>query len=228
MHTTIDRLIINSPYEEPKKFWRYKPESKRFILEEGARRSAGYVMATPGSRSFDDPRRQEAIDALTGTDGLVLDDIDKARPTEYGCEQLFLAVWARNPDVAAWVRETGHEPCSHGWRWVEHWLLSRDEERQHIQWAIESIQETCGERPLGWYCRYGPSVNTRELLIEAGGFVYDSDAYNDDLPYFTSVAGKRHLIVPYNSFPYNDVRFVLAQGYSNPTDFFDCCQRMLN
>jgi peptidoglycan/xylan/chitin deacetylase (PgdA/CDA1 family) len=107
-------------------------------------------------------------------------------------------------------------------------LLSRDEERQHIQWAIESIQETCGERPLGWYCRYGPSINTRELLVEAGGFVYDSDAYNDDLPYFTSVAGKRHLIVPYNSFPYNDVRFVLAQGYSNPTDFFDCCQRGLD
>ncbi len=134
----------------------------------------------------------------------------------------------RNPDVAAWVREAGHEPCSHGWRWIEYWLLSRDEERQHIQWAVESIKETCGERPLGWYCRYGPSVNTRELLIEEGGFVYDSDAYNDDLPYFTSVGGKSHLIVPYNSFPYNDIRFVLAQGYSSPTDFFDCCRRGLD
>jgi peptidoglycan/xylan/chitin deacetylase (PgdA/CDA1 family) len=134
----------------------------------------------------------------------------------------------RNREVAEWLREAGHEPCSHGWRWIEHWLLERETERQHIRWAVESIQETCGQRPLGWYCRYGPSVNTRELLVEEGGFVYDSDAYNDDLPYFTEVNGTRHLVVPYSSFPYNDVRFVLSQGYSSPTDFFDCCRRGLD
>ena len=129
----------------------------------------------------------------------------------------------RNPEVAAWLKEAGHEPCSHGWRWVEPWKLTRDQEREHIRAAIDSIERTCGERPLGWYCRYGPSVNTRELLNEEGGFLYDADSYNDDLPYFTEVKGKQHLIVPYNALPYNDVRFVLSQGYGGPSDFADIC-----
>jgi hypothetical protein len=85
-------------------------------------------------------------------------------------------------------------------------------------WAIESFKETVGQRPQGWYCRYGPSVHTRELLVEEGGFVYDAGAYNDDLPYFTVVQGKCHLVVPY-SLTYNDARFVLAQGYGSPSDF---------
>ena len=130
----------------------------------------------------------------------------------------------RNPEVAAWLRESIHEPCSHGWRWEEVWRLGRDLERQHVRWAIESFEETVGQRPLGWYCRYGPSVHTRELLVEEGGFVYDADAYNDDLPYFTEVMGKRHLIVPY-SFTYNDARFVLPQGYGSPDDFATTLKR---
>jgi peptidoglycan/xylan/chitin deacetylase (PgdA/CDA1 family) len=129
--------------------------------------------------------------------------------------------------VGQWLQEAGHEPCSHGWRWSEHWLFDREQERQHMQWAIETIEKTCGERPLGWYCRYGPSVNTRELVVEEGGFVYDADAYNDDLPYFTEVKGKRHLVVPY-TLTYNDGRYVLAQGYSGPSDFFDICRRGLD
>ena len=130
----------------------------------------------------------------------------------------------RNPEVAAWLRDSIHEPCSHGWRWEEVWRLGRDLERQHVRWAIESFEETVGQRPLGWYCRYGPSVHTRELLVEEGGFVYDADAYNDDLPYFTEVMGKRHLIVPY-SFTYNDARFVLPQGYGSPDDFATTLKR---
>ena len=133
----------------------------------------------------------------------------------------------RNREVAAWLREAGHEPCSHGWRWEEMWRLSRDDEKQHMQWAIESFQETCGQRPLGWYCRYGPSVNTRELVVEDGGFVYDSDAYNDDLPYYVEVNGTQHLIVPY-TFTYNDARFFVPQGYASPADFLDQCKRGLD
>lgn len=131
-----------------------------------------------------------------------------------------------NPDVGLWLQEAGHEPCCHGWRWIEHWTLSREEERDHIKRAIESMQQTCGERPLGWYCRYGPSVNTRELLVEEGGFVYDSDAYNDDLPYYTEVGGKRHLIVPY-TLTYNDGRFTLGD-YADPSSFVDYCRRGLD
>ena len=130
----------------------------------------------------------------------------------------------RNREVAAWLGEAGHEPCSHGWRWEEMWRLSREEEKEHMQWAIESFQETCGQRPLGWYCRYGPSVNTRELVVEEGGFVYDSDVYNDDLPYYVEVSGKQHLIVPY-TFTYNDGRFFVPQGFSSPADFLDQCKR---
>ena len=134
----------------------------------------------------------------------------------------------RNPEVAAWLREAGHEPCCHGWRWEEVWTLSREEEREHMLEAIASIETTCGERPLGWYCRYGPSVNTRELLVEEGGFVYDSDAYNDDLPVLHR--GRRASgtsIVPY-SFTYNDGRYVLPQGFSDPSSFFDQCRRGLD
>ncbi len=130
----------------------------------------------------------------------------------------------RNPEVAAWLREANHEPCCHGWRWEEVWRLSRQEEMDHIRMAIESMRQTTGMRPEGWYCRYGPSVNTRELLVEEGGFVYDSDAYNDDLPYYVTVNGKRHLIVPY-SFTYNDGKFGLLPGYGSPSDFVDTLKR---
>ncbi len=130
----------------------------------------------------------------------------------------------RNPEVAQWLRDSNHEPCSHGWRWEEVWLLSREEEKAHIEAAIISFEETCGQRPLGWYCRYGPSVHTRELLVEEGGFVYDSDAYNDDLPYYVDVKGKQHLILPY-TFTYNDGRYVMPQGFGGPNDFYDLVKR---
>jgi peptidoglycan/xylan/chitin deacetylase (PgdA/CDA1 family) len=130
----------------------------------------------------------------------------------------------RNREVGAWLREAGHEPCCHGWRWEEMWRLSREEEAEHIRLAIDSIKETCGQRPLGWYCRYGPSVNTRELIVEEGGFVYDSDAYNDDLPYFVEVKGKQQLIVPY-SMTYNDGKFGLLPAYGSPADFLDNLKR---
>ena len=130
----------------------------------------------------------------------------------------------RNPEVAAWLRDSEHEICSHGWRWEDVWLLSRDEERAHIDAAVRSFEETCGRRPLGWYCRYGSSIHTRELLVEEGGFVYDADVYNDDLPYFTTVLGRRHLIVPY-TFVYNDGRFVAGTGYGGPGDFLDNLRR---
>jgi peptidoglycan/xylan/chitin deacetylase (PgdA/CDA1 family) len=103
--------------------------------------------------------------------------------TFFGCAVAF----ERNPQVSKWLQEAGHEPCCHGWRWEEVYTLSREEEKAHMQAAIESMEQTCGERPRGWYCRYAPSVNTRELLVEEGGFVYDSDAYNDDLPYYVEV-----------------------------------------
>jgi len=133
----------------------------------------------------------------------------------------------QNPAVGDWIRRAGHEPCSHGWRWEEVWLLDRDEERHRIQMTIESFRRTCGRRPVGCYHRYAPSIYTRELIVEEGGFLYDSDAYNDDLPYFVDVAGKRHLVLPY-SLVYNDSRFILAQGFSGPADFVDLVKRAMD
>ena len=138
--------------------------------------------------------------------------------TIFGCAVAF----ERNPEVARYARQAGHDLLSHGYRWEEHWRLFREEEREHIRLAIESFERTWGERPRGWYCRYGPSVNTRDLVVEEGGFLYDSDAYNDDYPYFTSVRGKRHLVVPY-SLTYNDV-----QGTRSPGDFLEYCRRGLD
>jgi peptidoglycan/xylan/chitin deacetylase (PgdA/CDA1 family) len=146
---------------------------------------------------------------------------------EYAIRVTFFAAAValeRNPTVGQYIERAGHEPCSHGWRWEEPWRLERDEERQHIQWAIESFQDTCGQRPVGWFSRYSPSVNTRDLLVEEGGFLYDSDAFNDDLPYFTQVNGAEHLIVPYTHV-YNDGRYAIAPHIGGPSDFVDICKR---
>jgi peptidoglycan/xylan/chitin deacetylase (PgdA/CDA1 family) len=133
----------------------------------------------------------------------------------------------RNPAVGEWIAERGHDVCAHGWRWEEHWTLSPEEERQHIALAVESIERTCGARPVGWYCRYGPSVVTRELLVDEGGFLYDSDSYADDLPYLVDVRGHPHLVLPY-TFTYNDVRYVSGTGFGSPADFVDLCRRALD
>ncbi|MCW2843373.1 MAG: Chitin deacetylase [Nocardioides sp.] len=131
----------------------------------------------------------------------------------------------RNPGVGEWIARSGHDVCGHGWRWSEHWLLTRDEEQERLAAAYDSIERTCGKPPEGWYCRYSASVNTRELVVEHGGFVYDSDAYNDDLPYFVEVQGKRHLVVPYDSLPYNDARVVAGL---TPAGYLDVCRRGLD
>jgi allantoinase len=122
--------------------------------------------------------------------------------TVFGCA---LAM-ERNPPATAAIRKAGFDVCCHGWRWIKHYDLSESEEREHIHRAVKSLQKTMGERPLGWYCRYGPSVNTRRLVVEEGGFLYDSDTYNDELPYWTEVDGKPHLVVPY-TLANNDSKF---------------------
>lgn len=125
----------------------------------------------------------------------------------------------QNPEVARVAVARGHEICSHGYRWEEVFRLSEGEEREHIRLAVESIKRTCGQRPLGWYCRYGPSVNTRRLLVEEGGFLYDSDSYSDEVPYFVNVGDRRHLVVPYAS-DVNDIQFWLSNAMATSDDFF--------
>lgn len=129
----------------------------------------------------------------------------------------------RNPPAAEAIAAAGYDICCHGYRWIEHFKLDEDEERRHIRLAIESLTKTIGERPLGWYCRYGPSDNTRRLLVEEGGFLYDSDTYNDDLPYWLEVARRPHLVVPY-CLDSNDTRYAVAPGFSTSDHFFTYCK----
>jgi peptidoglycan/xylan/chitin deacetylase (PgdA/CDA1 family) len=130
-----------------------------------------------------------------------------------------------NPDAAKEIVDRGHEVCSHGYRWIEHFTLTREEEREAIQKAIASIEKTTGQRPVGWYCRE-PSENTIELLAEEGGFLYDSDVYNDDLPYYLDVGGGKFLLIPYtpdvNDFHYFSNRFNNSdEFYGYMKDSFD-------
>jgi peptidoglycan/xylan/chitin deacetylase (PgdA/CDA1 family) len=125
----------------------------------------------------------------------------------------------RNPDAAAAIRAAGYEVCSHGWRWISFADMSEDEERAQMARAVASIERTTGERPYGWYCRYAPSINTRRLVVEEGGFLYDSDAYDDDLPHWTRVGGKPHLVIPY-TLDNNDMKFSVAPGFSSGEGFF--------
>ncbi len=141
--------------------------------------------------------------------------------TIFGCA---LALEA-NPEAAAAIRDAGYDICSHGWRWVKHFELSEAEEREHIARAVASIEKTIGRKPEGWYCRYGPSENTRRLVMEHGGFLYDSDYYGDELPFWLTVDGKPQLVVPY-SLVNNDGKYAgwmgtADQWFSFIRDAFD-------
>lgn len=126
----------------------------------------------------------------------------------------------RHPEVIRAMVQAGHEICSHGYRWIDYQYMDEAEERAHLQRAIEILTELTGERPLGWYTgRTGP--NTRRLVMEEGGFLYDSDTYDDDLPYWEpdTPTGKPHLVIPY-TLDTNDMRFTQVQGFHTAEQFF--------
>ena len=123
----------------------------------------------------------------------------------------------RHPEAAHAIVEAGHEVVSHGWRWIDYQFVDPAVEREHIARAVASLTRTTGQRPLGWYTgRVSPQ--TRQLVVEEGGFLYDADAYNDDLPYWEVVAGRPHLVVPY-SLDTNDMKFATIAGFTNGEDW---------
>jgi len=123
----------------------------------------------------------------------------------------------KNPDAARALRPRGHEVAAYGYRYEDPRDFTRDQEAERIALAVESITRTTGERPVGWYSRTSPSIHTRELLVAEGGFVYDSDSYADDLPYWTPVAGGRHLVVP-TTLADSDLHFE-DKWFGSPSDF---------
>ena len=124
----------------------------------------------------------------------------------------------RNPAVADAAMEAGYEICSHGYRWIDYRNVPVEVEREHMAKAVEIIERLTGEPPLGWYTGR-TSVNTRPLVVEHGGFLYDSDDYNDDLPFWTNVDDKSHLVIPY-TLDANDMRFASFQGFNCGDQFF--------
>jgi putative urate catabolism protein len=124
----------------------------------------------------------------------------------------------RNPEAAAAFKAAGHEVASHGWRWIDYQFMDEATEREHLARAVGTIQGLTGERPLGWYTGRD-SPNTRRLVVEHGGFLYDADSYADDLPYWVQVGGRDHLVVPY-TLDCNDMRFATPAGFATGADFF--------
>jgi peptidoglycan/xylan/chitin deacetylase (PgdA/CDA1 family) len=123
----------------------------------------------------------------------------------------------RNPQLTRAFVEDGHEIVSHGYRWIDYQLVPEELEREHIRLAGETLERVTGVKPVGWMTGR-PGENTRRLLVEHGGYMYDRDALNDELPYWLSVNGNAHLVVPY-SFETNDNRFNENSGFNTGDDF---------
>lgn len=133
----------------------------------------------------------------------------------------------RNPAVVAWMQARGHDLLGHGLRWTEFSTMDRAEEERQLHQALALYMKLTGSRPPGWNSRSFPSVNTRDLIVREGGFLYTSDACNDDLPYFLDHDGSRILVVPYSK-TLNDTRYLIAPGYANPRDFAEDCRSAID
>jgi putative urate catabolism protein len=130
----------------------------------------------------------------------------------------------RHPELTQAFSELGHEIACHGWRWIHYQSVDEATEREHMLRGTEIIRQLIGEMPLGWYTGRDSS-NTRRLLVEQGGYLYDSDYYGDDLPFWMEVKKSDgettpHLVVPY-TLDTNDMRFALPQGFSHGDEFFE-------
>ena len=124
----------------------------------------------------------------------------------------------RNPEVCNAIKKSNYEIACHGWRWIDYQNIKKSVEKKHMQMAIKTLKKIFGSRPLGWYTgRCSP--NTRSLVFNEGGFLYDSDSYSDDLPYWEYRKNKKQLIIPY-TLDNNDMRFVTNQGFNSGEQFF--------
>ena len=124
----------------------------------------------------------------------------------------------RNPEICKTIINGDYEVASHGWRWIDYQNIKKSVEKKHMQLSIKTIKKLFGKRPLGWYTgRCSP--NTRDLVFEEGGFLYDSDSYSDDLPYWECRKNKKQLIIPY-TLDNNDMRFATNQGFNSGDQFY--------
>jgi putative urate catabolism protein len=125
----------------------------------------------------------------------------------------------RNPEAARAMVDADWEVASHGYRWIDYIEWDEEAEREHFRLAIEAIEKTCGQRPVGWYTGR-LSDNTRRLVVQTGGFLYDSDSYADELPYWVEVEGQDHLVIPY-TLDNNDMKFMSTNGFVTSSQFLE-------
>jgi len=128
----------------------------------------------------------------------------------------------RSPWLGESALARGHEIACHSYRWERHAGMDEETERATIAKAVAAIEASSGVRPMGWHTRGAPTPSTRKLLVEEGGFLYDSDAYDDDLPYVVEVLGREHVVVPY-AFDTNDMRFQAGGLFVHARDFAEYC-----
>ena len=125
----------------------------------------------------------------------------------------------KNSDICEAIKKSDYEVASHGWRWIDYQKISKSKEKKHMNKAIKSIKKIFGKRPFGWYTgRCSP--NTIDLVIENGGFLYCSDTYSDDLPYWERRGNKKQLMIPY-TLDNNDMRFATTQGFNSGDQFYN-------
>ena len=124
----------------------------------------------------------------------------------------------RNPEAVQAMLDANWEIASHGYRWINYQFIEEAVEREHMAKAIEIHERMTGSKPLGWYTGRD-SPNTRKLVLERDHFLYDSDSYADDLPYWHTEGSRNHLIIPY-TLDANDMRFVAAQGFNSGDQFY--------
>jgi putative urate catabolism protein len=127
----------------------------------------------------------------------------------------------RNRELADYLVDQNYDICAHGFRWIDYQYVDEKTEREHIKDCISVLTEYLGKRPVGWYTGRN-SPNTRRLVMEEGGFLYDSDTYDDDLPYWVDEleSNNKHLVIPY-TLDVNDMRFASPQGFNSGDQFFN-------
>lgn len=228
MVKNLERDFIGYANNPPKGTW---PMGKKLAVqivvnfEEGAEMSVEKGDKMPEAfgdfPSIDLPTRDLGLESVFEYGSRVgvwrlldLFDQHKVKTTFFACGEAL----EENPVAAREIVKRGHEICSHGYRWYDHFRMTEEESREDIRKAVESITRLTGQRPVGWYCRE-PGLLVRKLIVEEGGFIYDSDIYNDDVPYYVQVGTKDHLVVPYtpdcNDFHYWMGKFPGADAFFN-------------
>jgi len=236
----VDRGPVDTVTAYPRDMVGYGPEPPHALWPGGARLAVSFVLnyeegsenhvlhGDAGSETF----LSEIIGAASFPDRHMSMDSLYEYGSRAGCWRVLrlfeefgfpLTIYAvamameRNPEFVAAVLDAGHEIASHGYRWISYQDVDEDTEREHLALAVRILTELTGRAPVGWYTGRD-SPNTRRLVVEHGGFLYDSDSYADDLPYWELVEGQPHLVVPY-TLDTNDMRFAAPQGFNSGEQF---------